>query len=216
MNYTITLICTFSIVIAAVTGLIRFKKIDQPYQPFLLFIWLSFFNECLSVLLAYTIRNNVINNNIFFLLQALIITWQFNNLKLFGQKHLFPILLALLSAGWLSEILIFSSINRFCSYFIVAHSFFIVLFSISMLNRLIVNESIHLLTNSIFLICIAFIIYFTLAILTEIFWLYGLNESSAFASNIQRILRYANLFANLLYALAVVWMPARPRFILLS
>jgi hypothetical protein len=63
-----------------------------------------------------------------------------------------------------------------------------------------------------FLICNAFIIYFTFKILVEAFWLYGVNESVNFQAMVFDISSYINVFTNLIYALAVLWMPMKRVF----
>ena len=214
MSYGLSLVFTFSILIAAVIGGIRFKEIDPAYRPFLILIWVSLINEALSVALAYTIRNNTVNNNVFFLIEAILITWQFKRWKLFNDDNFtYALLNGILVVAWITEMSLFG-IKTFYSYFIILHSFVIVLLSISMINRLITRENRFLLRQPIFLICTAFIGYFTFAALTETFWQYGLNENKDFRLRIYHILHYINLFSNLIYALAVLWMPTRPKFIL--
>ena len=68
----------------------------------------------------------------------------------------------------------------------------------------------------VFLISIGFIIYFTYEILVEAFSLYGLNNSLEFQKNVYMILTYLNLFVNLLYALAILWIPRKRVHMLLS
>jgi hypothetical protein len=217
MNYQAAIFFSLSIIIAAVLGGIRYQKIDPVYRPFLFLIWLSLINEILSIVLAYTIRNNVVNNNIFTLLQSLLILWQFRNWKSFQRyRRLLMVLIVLVIASWTIEISFVHTINDFTAYSLILHAFMVVLLSISMINVLLLREYRSLLKNPIFLICTGFILYFTMSILTEIFWQYGLNENKDFRLSIYRILQFINLFSNLIYALAVLWMPAKPRFILPS
>jgi hypothetical protein len=157
------------------------------------------------------VHSNIINYNIFSLIEALLITWQFKNWKLFNKLS-FLLILTGLVITWAIEVFFISSIHVFASYFIIIYSFIIVLMSISILNMLIIKEQGHLLKNSIFLICISFIVYFTYAVIVEIFLLYGINESEKFMINVYAILVYINLFVNLLFALAILWMPTRQIF----
>ncbi|MCW3074603.1 MAG: hypothetical protein JWP69_1672 [Flaviaesturariibacter sp.] len=215
MNYTLTLVFSLSILIAVVISWIRYKQIDPAYRPFLFLIWLSFANEILSIILAHTVRNNTINNNCFFLLESLLITWQFYKWKVLNKTGLY--LLQCLSAiVWIVELGFVYNINTFCSYFIILHSFIIVLLSISTINKVAFAGNTKLLKNPIALICFGFIGYFTFSVLTEAFWVNGLGEGNVFVLHIYWIQHYINLFSNLIYALAILWMPAKPRFILLS
>lgn len=84
-----------------------------------------------------------------------------------------------------------------------------------MINRLIGSERKTLLKNSIFIISTIFVFYFTLKVIVEAFWVYGLNETN-FQTNVYHISVIVNVFANLLYTIAILWMPSKQRFTLQS
>jgi len=160
-------------------------------------------------------RPNAANSNVFALLESQVICWQFYQWKLFERRQkLFYLLLAGFFIIWLIENFVLSTLHQFNSYFIIIRAFVIVLMSISTINNLIVFEQGQLLKNAVFLICIGFIVYFTFSIMVETFWLYGLNQSKIFRNHIYEILAYINLLANLIYALAILWMPMKRKFIL--
>src|SRR5688572_29728777 len=118
MNYTLAVLFSFSIAIAAIIGLVRFKQISPAYYPFLFCIWLAFLNEILNYILARTIGHNIINNNIYALLEALLITWQFKKWGLFYRSNYsYAIILGLFISGWLFEILFISNIRADTYYF---------------------------------------------------------------------------------------------------
>ncbi|HMK05166.1 MAG TPA: hypothetical protein VK489_13270 [Ferruginibacter sp.] len=151
------------------------------------------------------------------MLESFLITWQFYTWKLFNRhRSLYIVILCLLMSTWLVENFILSKINYFSSYFRIVYSFIIVLMSISVLNMLLVRERKTLLKNPMFLICITFIIYYTYRVVVEAFWVYGLNSSREFRLKVYQILLFINVFANLVYALAVLWMPTKQRFTLPS
>ncbi len=218
LNFYTSSILSYSLLaIAAIIGLIRFKKTSMVFLPFLLFLWLGLTNEVVSTITGKIIRNTAINNNIYVLLESCLIAWQFQRWGLFkDQKKLFPILLVAFGTVWTVETLIIYKITAVSSYFRIFYSFVVVLMSINMINSLIVNESRSLLKNAAFLICIGFIIFFTYKILVEIFWVYGLNGSKEFRSNVYSILKLINLFCNLIYALAALWVPRKQIFIMPS
>ena len=210
-------ILTYSLAIAAIIGLVRFKNTSMVFLPFLLFLWTGLANEVASTITGKLIRNTAINNNIYVLLESCLIVWQFQRWGLFkDQKKLFPFLLAAFCTVWTVETLIIYKITAVSSYFRIFYSFVVVLMSINMINALIVNESRSLLKNAAFLICIGFIIFFTYKILVEIFWVYGLNGSKEFRNNVYSILRFINLFCNLIYALATLWVPRKQIFLMPS
>lgn len=217
MNYSLVVLFSFSIAIAAIIGLVRFKKINPAYYPFIYCLWLGLINETISYILARTIGNNSINNNIYILFESLLITWQFQRWGIFGRsKILFPGVLLLFVIFWIIENFFIFTITQPTFYFPIFYSFIIVLMSINIINGLIVRERKNFLKSPVFLICIGFVSYFTLRVLMQTFWLYGDRVSLAFRISIAYSLIYVNLFANFIYALAVLWMPTKQRFTLPS
>lgn len=217
MSFLTNALFSLSIAIGAVIGIVRYKKVDNTFLPFLLLLWIGLFNEVLSIILIKAKFSNAVNYNIFSLLEAVLILIQFRNWDLFRKKYpLFIFLLIGLALFWFLENFIFYSIRSFNSWFTITHSFIIVIISITMLNKLVFEESGNLLYNSIFLICIAMIIYFSYAALIEIFWVFGLQETIQFRMKIIMILEVINLFTNLIFALAALCIPMKQRYIMLS
>jgi len=217
MNYTVRLILSLSIIVAVIISWIRFKQINPTYYPFIFCLSLGLLNEILSYIFSKIFHSNAVNSNIYVLLESFLITWQFYTWKLFNRhRSLYIVILCLLMSTWLVENFILSKINYFSSYFRIVYSFIIVLMSISVLNMLLVRERKTLLKNPMFLICITFIIYYTYRVVVEAFWVYGLNSSREFRLKVYQILLFINVFANLVYALAVLWMPTKQRFTLPS
>src|SRR5688572_30091628 len=163
---------------------VRFFQIRTTYAPFILLIFLGFISEILSTIVIAKGYSNIIINNIFILLQAYVIIWQFRNWQLFhSNMKLFPLVIILLSLFWLIENIILKFTNAVASYFLIFSSLIIALMSISIINKLLIKEYGSLLKNAIFLISLAWLLYFTYTILTEIFILYGLTEKSPFFAN---------------------------------
>jgi hypothetical protein len=206
-------IFSFSIVLAAIIGGIRFRQINPAYYPFIICIWIGLANEILSYVVIKAGHSNAINNNIYILIESIFFTLQFKRWGLFQyNKWLFPSLIVLFLVAWLVQNLYISKITFFRSEFRILYSFALVLMSISQLNKILSREKKSLLKNSIFLICIGFILYYTYKIIVEAFWVYGLNNSRDFRNNVYLILAYINLIANLIYAMAILWTPTKHRF----
>ena len=113
---------------------------------------------------------------------------------------------------WLIDCLFVGKFQSAISYYRIFYSLFIAILSIYVINDQINLEKRNLLKNSVFLICIAFVIYYTFNVVVGLFWLYGLQTSVSFQQGMVDIIIYLNLFANLTYALAVLWMPSKHRF----
>lgn len=217
MNYTLAVIFDFTIIIPALIGCIRFRQIDPAYYPFLYCIWIGLLNEIVGICIAHSGHSNAINNNIYVLFESLLLVWQFKNWGLFRRNiFLFPVLLSGFFLLWILEAFFLKTIHYTISYFRLIYSFVIVLMSIPVFSQQLSQERKNILYNSIFLLCVAFIVYYTYKVITGAFWLYGLHLSTPFVSNIIAILLYINLFSNLIYALAILWMPPKHRFSLPS
>jgi hypothetical protein len=216
MNATISEIFALSILIPAAIALVRFNDVDRSFYPFFVLLWIGALNEVLSVVLLSLGYPTLINNNIYVLGEALSILWFFRNVGAeFLKKGIFLLLASSFIIFWLVENFIIGTITQISSYFRIYYSFVVVILSITTVNHQIVSITKSLLKLPLFLITIGFIIYFTYKILVEAFWVYGLNNSRQFQQNVYAIMMYLNLFVNLLFALAVLWIPRKREFILL-
>ena len=193
----------------------RFKTIEPAYYFFLILIWVGLINETINFFLSRAHYSNQVNSNIYSLAQSLLIVLFFNRLGLFERsKWFFYATLCFFILAWFIDNFILSAEN-FSSYFTAVTSFIYVLMSISMINRLIVAEVKFLTRNPVFVICIGFILFFTCALIVEIFWIYGLNASDSFLLGVYLIKTYINIVINLIYALAIIWMPKKRGYTLL-
>lgn len=214
ISYNLILVCSYSIVLAVIIGLIRFRKITGAYQPFIFITIAALINELTSTLLILYYKSNAISVNILNICESLLWIWQFKRWGGFdrGPKRTLPILVGLVISLWSIENLVFMKILVFNSIFSLLSSFMLVFLAIDQVNRLIVEERGNLLKNSKFLICCGLLIFHTYKIMVESFYVMKLNESNEFLSNIFIILVFVNLFVNLLFALATLWIPTRQRF----
>lgn len=215
MSFELNALFSLSIGIGAIIGWIRVRKTDPAFLPFLWFTWLGSANEIMSILLVKAGYSNAINYNVFSLLEALLLTWQFKRWLLFRrQEKFYYLILVLFVAGWTLETFVTGKLHLFNSYFIIVHSSIIVLMSVNMINKVMFEDPSTLFKNPVFLICMGMIIFFTYFILIEAFWLNGLNRSKSFRIHIYEMLPYVNLFTNLIFALAILCIPLKRQYIL--
>ena len=208
-------ISSFSIFIPGVISVIRFRQINHIYYPLLYCFWIGCINEVLSLLLLKYFSSTIINNNIYVLIESLLILWFFNNLKIFkSYKYLYFLLNVLFILIWITENTITGKITTHSILFRISYSFIIVLMSINVINNIITRSGDLILRNATFLICTAFIIYYTYKVLIQAFTIYDLNRTSVFLINISIIMLWINLFINLLYSIAVFLMPKRQAYTL--
>src|SRR5204863_130434 len=81
--YNLNLILSFSISIPALIGLVRFSKISNVFYPILYCIWIGLLNEIISYVMIQNGYQNGINNNIYALIESLLIDWNFKNWTVF-------------------------------------------------------------------------------------------------------------------------------------
>jgi hypothetical protein len=216
MSYNWVIVSSFSIGLAAALSLIRFTKIEQSFVPFVVLVWLGLLNESISYILTHSGHSNAVNSNIYTLTESILLLWFFLLQGSFSaNKRFFYFLAAIFIAAWVVEKFFLSDIRRFSSYFTTFYSFCVVLLSIHTINRLIAGEPKYRAFNAVFLICVAFILFYTYTLLVEIFWIYGLNSGPEFRVQVYRILALINLFVNLLYAVAIIWIPRKQEYTLL-
>jgi hypothetical protein len=214
MSFELNAVFSLSIVVSVVIGWARFTKTDPAFFPFLLYLSLGFINELTGIIVVYRGYTNIISYNVFGLIESILLTWQFLRWGLFGHnKWLYYFLQAGFVVLWSAESFLLS-VQTFNSYFIIAHSFLIVMMSITTINMVVLKESTSLLKQPVFLLCLALILFFTYAILVESFWIVGLSNQKTFRLKIYEILSYINLLSNLLFAFAFLWVPMRLQYIL--
>ena len=213
----VDLVFAFSIIIPAIIGLVRYTKINKAYYPFIYCIWIGLINEIVSYCLIERGYYNTVNSNIFMLLESLLLLWQFKNWGLFQKKKLLlQVILMLIVIAWVLENFIFFKITRYNSYFLITYSFLISFMSISIINRLIVTERKRLVKNPTFILCVAFVMYYTYSVFSEAFWIYGVDENPDLAVKVHSITVLTNFIAILLYTVAILWMPSKQKFTLPS
>ena len=209
MSFLIKAALNFFILIPAFIALIRFKKINTGYYPFIFLLWFGVLNECVGLFAISYFKSNAVNSNIYCFAESLIITYLFNTWKLFNNPKVYYALLILFPVAWAAENFVFGSILSFNSFFTVFYSFIIVLESVIFINKLLISEQESLLKNAQFIICLAFLIFFTYNLFIEIWWKYSSGFSNSFNISLHNIFIAINLFINILFSYAILCM--RPK-----
>lgn len=213
MNIYVIYCLNLSIYIAGVIAVIRFRKISTIYYPFIFCLWIGGLNETLSVYLALKGYYTLVNNNIYVLIEALLITGFFRKIELLKSGKSFFAAEALIILAWIAENVVWGHITVYSTYFMIFYSFVIVLMSVSAISELVLKPGSNLLQNATFIICISFVLYYTYNVLIHSFLIYGLLKSMTFIRNVYNIRTFINVLTNLLYAMAVLWMPRRFNFL---
>lgn len=216
MDYYESLIIGLFIIVPAIVGWLRFSNINSVFYPFLILIWINTLNEVFSSIIMQFGYYNTVNFNIWLLVDAYIFLWLFKKWNVFERsKRLYKSLWVLFSIVWTLETIFLSKLTLgFNSYFRILYCFIVVLMSINTINYLLLRERRSLIKNSMFIISCTFVIFYTITVLAETFFASNLKLGDNFRINIDHIVIFASLICNLIYTLAILWMPKKQAFIL--
>lgn len=214
MNYYIVTALGYVVLIAAVIGMFRFKRIDRTYYPVLILMIIASINEIVSTVVSFQKGSTSINNNVFTLLEAILIVWQFKLWKVFGHElKAYVIIISGMILLWMLETIILPGTSQLVAICRILFSFTIVVMAMFMCSKIITERPYKLLRQSSFLICMGFCIFFTYKIVVQFFWLYGMKQNQELMMHVLYLMSAINLIVNIIYCLAVLWIPNKPRFI---
>lgn len=216
MDFETHVLFSFTAGVAALIGWIRMKKTDPAFFSFTLLLTIGFITELISFVVMKNGYSNAVFYNLFVLTEAILVTQLFHRLGLFRRKTTCRLLQYFYVLFWIVEYVYRWNATVFLSFFIILFSALLVFQSIDLLHRVLFTTPHQLYTNPVFLICMGFIVYFTYTIIVELFWFYGLNQSTVFRKRIYEVFTYINLFTNILFILATLWIPLKREYILRS
>jgi len=212
-NYTLSIFLNHSIILAAILSLIRYNLIKRSYYPFIFLIWLGLVNESISLLLAYSTGNNALNSNVFVVLEYFTILYQFYKWNAGDGGRKYFVLACLGVMIWITDNFIINAITQNNSLFRACSSFIIVFLTVRQLSKIIVFRRGILLKNAMFIICITFLFYFSCKAFVESLNAFHLGLSRGVLWNLWVMLYFVNFISNLLYAIAVLCIPMKHKFI---
>jgi hypothetical protein len=215
MNFWMHVIMSASVLPAAVAAGLRYKKVGGPYLPFFLLLWLGIIHEAIKLVIVLHRAGHSLLTNVFVLLQALLLTWQFRNWGLFAyHRRLFPVLLAGFIIIWAGTTFWGLHPFGFNSLFIFFSSIALAVMAIAMQSQQIVWNGGALYRNPMFLISLGVVLYFAAEALSEIFWLYSLTTTPAFQQWFADVRSWVNLGTNFIFLIAILWMSRKRQYVL--
>lgn len=206
---------SLSVLVPLAAGLYRYRNVDTRYYPFLLLIALGALTEIITTVVIHVFKqSNAPINNVWLLVECMLILYQFYAWRFYMKpRKWYRIVPAIFLAGWLVENVVFGLFFTFNPYFHAAYSFVIVMLSINEINYLITHDNRQLFRNSRFILCLAFIIYFIYQILLEGAYYVnserGEEELIEIAVTITSYFSYINVLTNIIYAVAIFYIPVR-------
>jgi hypothetical protein len=217
MDSTVRFILSLSIGLAVIIGIVRFRKIDPSYYPFLFNCGVALAVEILNWRLTQDGHPDafILVQNIFSYLDFFLFLWLFHNWGLFNRKKsTFVIIASVFFLLWLLEGILSTGFIKHNLYFFTLYSFALIFFSVSAFNKAVVHERIRIFKNPKFWICIGLIIFYSIFILVGVssISLYKFHVSKELRRGLQSIAVYSNLLVNILYAVAAIWIPRKKNF----
>jgi hypothetical protein len=213
---TVRFILSLSIGFAVIFGIVRFRRIDPSYYPFLFNCFAALSVEILNRFLNVTGQPYAFTFvlNVFSYIDFFFFLWLFHNWGLFDRKKsTFVTISVVFFVIWVVTNIIFTSFIKNNLYFFILYSFALIFFSVSTFNRMVVHERSSIFKNPKFWICLGIIIFYSFFIVyssTGVTFMYV--PSREFRRGLQAIMVYSNLLVNLLYAVAVIWIPRKKNF----
>ena len=213
MTATATFLLSLSILFPLLTGIIRWPAIRFKYYPLMMLFCLGLGSEIVT---RYAIVNDSMNwtpwNNLYILFESILIPVQFIVWGYMRKRRIFFFLLLCASlGGWILEYLVLGNIDRLQPFFRMSYSLVIVLLSINMLNYLVINEDKDLLKHPAFIICTAFIIFFTYQLVYEGIYHIVSDLQRSDAKVLNGAFSIINACCNILYGVALLLVPAASR-----
>jgi hypothetical protein len=209
MNNFISFLFSQSILLPLIIGLIRIRKIQSIYYPFLALIILGTLTEFFSFFAIRYFESNAEVSNVWCLIECLLILYQFHRWR-FNARHRtwYWIIPALCVLIWIMENIAFMGIARFGHVFRISYAFLLVMLSINEINYLITHENRQLFRNARFLICMGFIIFFLYQVLFEgSLYIAETDGNTAISNKIISLAIYVNVLVNIIYAVAMLFIP---------
>jgi len=221
MSDLLLFILSLSIAPAALFGIIRYRKIDKAYYPFV-------YNVVLALVLEVTLRIFTLEGlpsayiaaqTIYGFLDFYLFLWLFHNWGLLNYKRAnYITVIVIFFVLWVVTTFFVMGITRPNFYFRSVYGLALVFLGITAFGKVIIQEPKNIFTNAKFWICLGVIVFYTffsIISITQISIL-KIRVSMQFQNYLQSIVVYCNLLANLFYGVAILWIPQKKNFINLS
>lgn len=204
-------ILSLSVALPLIAGIFRFEKIPTTYYPILLVTIAGLLNEVVSFSF-FSKTGNARPTNIYLIIEALLIIWQFYQWHTVLTKKKEVILLCcFISLVWILDYILMGNFNKFSLLFQVVSSVTLIFLAVNQINWIIINDRSSILHNPVFIICSAIILFFSYKIMAEVFYYYA--PKLTIKQNIFVYEAYLNVVFNTLLLIAVLCIPPKKIFI---
>lgn len=213
--FTINAIVSLAVGIPAITGWVRYRRIQPAFYPFICWLSFGFINEITSIWAIYQYKTSNINNNVYIALSPVCIIYQLH------RWNRSAISLMVLYGVTLFSVILFGmewwfrgSTREFFSYLLICNSAIIVLGCSQYFSKQLTNSINYLHKDASSLISIGVIIIYTYLMVTEYFLVSARAASAALQIYIPLTFSVINFLVNLLFIIAVLCIPLKIRYFL--
>jgi hypothetical protein len=196
-------------------SIVRRKHIHRSFYPFIMITWIGLLCEVLPAVIHAWRKVGALSGNIYGLVEPIFWFWLFHNWGRLPYKWINGYSLWLfLFVIWIIDNVLLHSITTTNTIHMVVYSFCMVFLAMEQLNYQIVTVRHELLKDSSFIICLGLLIFFASRAFLEVFYMLHLRMSWDFYGNLMLIMFAINLFCNLIFGVAILWIKKKQKFTL--
>ncbi len=205
-----TMISALSIILPCITGLSRCKQFTSTrYLPLLILVLTGLLNECFSFIMIYWHRSNMINSNLYTLIEYILYCWLFHKIRERSDRLFIPALLAG-SLIWFTDNILLHSLTTSNSLFRIMASLMIIWFSIDKISQLTFNGATNNYKKPDLLLCFSLLAYFTFRGFLHVFKQFSIGHTQGFYIHLWMILCVLNILVNISLCITFLWIPKQP------
>ncbi len=175
--------------------------------------WAGLANESTSYYLIMNRGNNMISSNIYTLIEFGLFLWFFYGLSN-RKAHTYWLLGFSGITLWIADNIFMHDVDGDNTVFRVLSFAIILLLSMNKISRVILNEQKQPYKKTDLLLCISFFMYYTYQGFVTIFNMFPIGVSTEFYTRLWLILAITNLITNIVYTVAILWIPKQQPYTL--
>ena len=198
----------------AIYAVFRYNKVDRIFLPFIWYLIISGINETSTIVTAYVFRNNAVSNNIYRLAEFILLFFAMRNFGAFEKRSkLFWSIILFVCLCWIFEYVFQNKIATYEGYIGVYAAVALCTTAVHLLNIQLTTLRGRFFTDPVFIFCIALIIFFSMGMLTEVFYVSISRQGiKSLPTQIFRIAQGVNFIYVSMLAYALSRMPRRVAF----
>lgn len=206
-------ISSASLSIPLIPIILKFKRINRDYYPFIFFIILCSINDLIAAVQFHVLdKETNLNYNLYYLFEACLLTYQFKKWGNFHKSKIWFIMILLLYfLFWIIESFITKVYLSINSYYLIFYSLSLIMMSINTMCTPEKDCSSNILISPRLMICCTFILFYSIMILTETFSAYSLRTSLEFKWRMLDLLHIVNIICNASYFFAIFQLIKKPK-----